>query len=117
MATLMNKQRIRIRLKSFDHKLIDKAALEIVSTVKKTGAEIHGPIPLRTKRMHFKVLISPHVNKDAREAFEQCIHSRLIEIVEPDQMTVDALMKLNLASGVDVRIMVMAEDDAKEKKG
>jgi small subunit ribosomal protein S10 len=111
MSSLPQKQRIRIRLKSFDHKLIDKAALEIVSTVKKTGAEIHGPIPLRTRRRHIKVLISPHVDKDAREGFDQCIHSRLIEIVQPDQMTVDALMKLNLASGVDVRIMVIANED------
>jgi len=98
------KQRIRIRLKSFDHRLIDRSAAEIVETAKRTGAQVKGPIPLPTKMERFTVLISPHVNKDARDQYELRTHKRLMDIVEPTDKTVDALMKLDLAAGVDVQI-------------
>ena len=97
-------QTIRIRLKSFDHRLIDQSAKEIVETAKRTGARINGPIPLPTKKERFTVLISPHVNKDAREQYELRTHKRLMDIVEPTDKTVDALMKLDLAAGVNVEI-------------
>ena len=97
-------QRIRIRLKAFDHRLIDQSAREIVETAKRTGAQVLGPIPLPTKKERFTVLISPHVNKDARDQYELCTHSRLMDIVDPTDKTVDALMKLDLAAGVDVQI-------------
>jgi small subunit ribosomal protein S10 len=97
-------QTIRIRLKSFDHRLIDQSAKEIVETAKRTGARINGPIPLPTKKERFTVLISPHVNKDARDQYELRTHKRLMDIVEPTDKTVDALMKLDLAAGVDVQI-------------
>ena len=97
-------QTIRIRLKSFDHRLIDQSAKEIVETAKRTGARINGPIPLPTKKERFTVLISPHVNKDAREQYEIRTHKRLMDIVEATDKTVDALMKLDLAAGVDVQI-------------
>ena len=97
-------QTIRIRLKSFDHRLIDQSAKEIVETAKRTGARINGPMPLPTKKERFTVLISPHVNKDAREQYEIRTHKRLMDIVEPTDKTVDALMKLDLAAGVDVQI-------------
>lgn len=97
-------QTIRIRLRSFDHRLIDQSAKEIVETAKRTGARINGPIPLPTKKERFTVLISPHVNKDAREQYEIRTHKRLMDIVEPTDKTVDALMKLDLAAGVDVQI-------------
>ena len=100
----MQSQRIRIRLKAFDHRLIDKSALEIVDTAKRTGAQIRGPIPLPTQRERFTVLISPHVNKDARDQYEIRTHKRLLDIVEPTEKTVDALMKLDLAAGVEVQI-------------
>ena len=100
----MQNQRIRIRLKAFDHKLIDVSTLEIVDTAKKTGAQIRGPIPLPTRKERFTVLISPHVNKDARDQYEIRTHKRLLDIVEPTEKTVDALMKLNLAAGVEVQI-------------
>ena len=93
----MQNQSIRIRLKAFDHKLIDTSTLEIVETAKRTGAQIRGPIPLPTRKERFTVLISPHVNKDARDQYEIRTHKRLIDIVEPTEKTVDALMKLNLA--------------------
>ena len=96
-------QTIRIRLKSFDHRLIDQSAKEIVETAKRTGARINGPIPLPTKKERFTVLISPHVNKDAREQYEIRTHKRLMDIVEPTDKTLDALMKLDLAAGVDVQ--------------
>jgi small subunit ribosomal protein S10 len=98
------KQRIRIRLKAFDHRLIDKSALEISETAKRTGAQVLGPIPLPTKKERFTVLISPHVNKDARDQYELCTHKRLMDIIDPTDKTVDALMKLDLAAGVDVQI-------------
>lgn len=100
----MAKQRIRIRLKSFDHRLIDQSAREIVETARRTGAHVHGPIPLPTKKERFTVLISPHVNKDARDQYELRTHKRLMDIVDPTDKTVDALMKLDLAAGVDVQI-------------
>ncbi|ROR34823.1 30S ribosomal protein S10 [Inmirania thermothiophila] len=98
------KQRIRIRLKAFDHRLIDQSAREIVETAKRTGAVVRGPIPLPTKKERYTVLISPHVNKDARDQYEIRTHKRLLDIVEPTDKTVDALMKLDLAAGVDVQI-------------
>ncbi len=97
-------QTIRIRLKSFDHRLIDQSTKEIVETAKRTGARVNGPIPLPTKKERFTVLISPHVNKDARDQYEIRTHKRLMDIVEPTDKTVDALMKLSLAAGVDVQI-------------
>ncbi len=100
----MSKQSIRIRLKGFDHRLIDHAAREIVETAKRTGAQVMGPIPMPTKKERFTVLTSPHVNKDARDQYELRTHKRMMDIVEPTDKTVDALMKLDLAAGVDVQI-------------
>ena len=100
----MQKQRIRIRLKAFDHRLIDQSASEIVETAKRTGAQVLGPIPLPTKKERYTVLISPHVNKDARDQYELRTHKRLMDIIEPTDKTVDALMKLDLYAGVDVQI-------------
>ena len=100
------KQKIRIRLKAFDHRLIDDAAREIVDTAKRTGAQVHGPIPLPTRMERFTILISPHADKDARDQYEIRTHKRLLDIVYPTDKTVDALMKLELAAGVDVQISV-----------
>lgn len=100
----MANQKIRIRLKSFDHRLIDQSTKEIVDTAKRTGAQVKGPIPLPTKMERFTVLVSPHVNKDARDQYELRTHKRLLDIVDPTDKTVDALMKLDLAAGVDVQI-------------
>jgi small subunit ribosomal protein S10 len=100
----MAKQNIRIRLKAFDHKLIDRSAKEIVETAKRTGAMVKGPIPLPTRKERFTVLISPHVNKDARDQYELRTYKRLLDIIEPTDKTVDALMKLDLAAGVNVQI-------------
>jgi small subunit ribosomal protein S10 len=97
-------QNIRIRLKAFDHRLIDKSASEIVETAKRTGATVKGPVPLPTKMERFTVLTSPHVNKDARDQYEIRTHKRLMDIVDPTDKTVDALMKLELPAGVDVQI-------------
>jgi small subunit ribosomal protein S10 len=97
-------QSIRIRLKAFDHRLIDRSAREIVDTAKRTGARVKGPIPLPTKKERFTVLISPHVNKDARDQYEIRTHKRIMDIMDPTDKTVDALMKLDLAAGVDVQI-------------
>ena len=99
----MQNQRIRIRLKAFDHRLIDQSTAEIVETAKRTGAQVRGPIPLPTRKERFTVLISPHV-KDARDQYEIRTHKRLVDIVEPTEKTVDALMRLDLAAGVDVQI-------------
>ena len=104
MAANISNQRIRIRLKAFDHKLIDTSTKEIVETAKRTGAQVKGPIPLPVRKERFTVLISPHVNKKARDQYEIRTHKRLIDIVEPTEKTVDALMKLDLAAGVDVQI-------------
>ena len=100
----MQNQRIRIRLKAFDHRLIDQSTAEIVETAKRIGAQVRGPIPLPTRKERFTVLISPHVNKDARDQYEIRTHKRLVDIVEPTDKTVDALMRLDLAAGVDVQI-------------
>ncbi|PWV61727.1 30S ribosomal protein S10 [Plasticicumulans acidivorans] len=100
----MASQRIRIRLKAFDHRLIDQSAREIVETAKRTGAQVRGPVPLPSKHEVFTVLVSPHVNKDARDQYELRTHKRLMDIVDPTEKTVDALMKLDLAAGVDVQI-------------
>ena len=97
-------QNIRIRLKAFDHKLIDRSAREIVETAKRTGATVKGPVPLPTKIERYTVLSSPHVNKDARDQYELLTHKRLMDIVDPTDKTVDALMKLELPTGVDVQI-------------
>ncbi len=97
-------QNIRIRLKSYDHRVLDKSTLEIVDTARRTGAKVHGPIPLPTKIERFCVLRSPHIDKKSREHFEMRTHKRVLEIVEPTPQTIDALMKLDLASGVDVQI-------------
>jgi len=97
-------QKIRISLKAFDHKMIDRSALEIVDTARRTGAMVKGPIPLPTKIERYTLLRSPHVNKKARDQFEIRTHKRILDIVEPTDKTVDALMKLDLAAGVDVEI-------------
>jgi small subunit ribosomal protein S10 len=99
-------QKIRIKLKSYDHHLVDKSAEKIVKTVKTTGAVVSGPIPLPTEKKIYTVLRSPHVNKESREQFELCAHKRLIDIYSSSTKTVDALMKLELPSGVDVEIKV-----------
>ncbi len=104
MAVVKKNQRIRIRLKAFDHKLIDRSTKEIVETAKRTGAQVIGPIPMPTRIERYTVLISPHVNKDARDQYEIRTHKRLVDIVYPTDKTVDALMKLDLAAGVDVQI-------------
>ena len=89
----MQNQKIRIRLKAFDHRLIDASALEIVDTAKRTGAQVNGPIPLPTRKERYTVLVSPHVNKDARDQYEMRTHKRMLDIIEPTDKTVDALMK------------------------
>lgn len=100
----MTGQKIRVSLRSYDYKLLDKSVSEIVDTVKRTGATVAGPVPLPTKISKFCVLRSPHVDKKSREQFEIRTHKRLIDILEPTQQTVDALMKLDLAAGIDVEI-------------
>ena len=99
-------QKIRIKLKSYDHNLVDKSAEKIVKTVKSTGAVVSGPIPLPTHKRIYTVLKSPHVNKKAREQFELCAYKRLMDIYSSSSKTVDVLMKLELPSGVDVEIKV-----------
>jgi ribosomal protein S10 len=101
MATNQN---IRIRLKAFDHRLIDRSAREIVDTAKRTGATVKGPVPLPTKIERYTILVSPHVNKDARDQYELLTHKRIMDIVDPTDKTVDALMRLELPAGVDVQI-------------
>ena len=101
---MASSQTIRIRLKAFDHRLIDRSAAEIVETAKRTGARVKGPIPLPTRKERFTILISPHVNKDARDQYEIRTHKRLMDIIDPTDKTVDALMKLELPAGVDVQI-------------
>ncbi len=100
----MENQNIRIRLKAFDHRILDQSTAEIVNTAKRTGAEVRGPIPLPTRIEKFTVLRSPHIDKKSREQFEIRVHKRLLDIVDPTPETVDALMKLDLAAGVDVEI-------------
>ena len=99
-------QKMRIRLKAFDHRSIDRATREIVEIAKRTGAHIIGPIPLPTRIERFTILVSPHVDKDARDQYEIRTHKRLIDIVSPTEKTVDALMKLDLAAGVDAQISI-----------
>jgi small subunit ribosomal protein S10 len=98
----MANQVIRIRLKSYDHRLLDQSSKRIVETAKKTGAKVSGPIPLPTEKEIFTILRSPHVNKDSREQFERRTHKRLIDIVNPTPKTIDSLMHLDLPSGVDI---------------
>jgi small subunit ribosomal protein S10 len=100
----MKKQKIRLTLKSYDHQLLDKATKQIVSTVKRTGSELMGPVPLPNKKRCFTVLRSPHIDKKSREQFELTTHRRILDIVSPSDQTMDALMKLNISSGVDVEI-------------
>ena len=104
----MQSQRIRIRLRAFDHKLLDQSTKEIVETAKRTGARIAGPIPLPTRINRYTVLRSPHVDKKSREQFEIRTHKRLLDILEPTQQTIDQLMKLDLSAGVDVEIKLTA---------
>jgi small subunit ribosomal protein S10 len=103
----MESQNIRIRLKAFDHRVLDQSASEIVNTAKRTGARVRGPIPLPTRLERFTVNRSPHIDKKSREQFEIRTHKRLLDIVDPTPQTVDALMKLDLAAGVNVEIKVM----------
>ena len=100
----MENQNIRIRLKAFDHRILDQSTNEIVNTAKRTGANVRGPIPLPTNMKRFTVLRSPHIDKKSREQFEMRTHKRLLDIIDPTPQTVDALMKLDLAAGVDVAI-------------
>ncbi len=100
----MAKQRIRIRLKAFDHRILDQSASQIVETAERTGANVTGPLPLPTRIKRWTVTRSPHVDKDSREQFEMRIHKRLIDILEPTSKTVDALTRLNLPAGVDIEI-------------
>lgn len=103
-------QKIRIRLKAYDHAVLDHSTADIVNTAKRTGAQVRGPIPLPRKQSKFTVNRSPHVNKKSREQFEIRTHRRLIDIVEPTPQTVDALGKLDLASGVDVEITIIGDE-------
>ena len=100
----MKKQKIRLTLKSYDHRLLDKAVRQIVLTVKRTGSQLMGPVPLPNKKRCFTVLRSPHIDKKSREQFELTTHRRILDIVSPSDQTMDALMKLNISSGVDVEI-------------
>src|SRR5213083_662897 len=101
MAT---KQKIRIRLKAFDHKILDQSAAQIVETAERTGAAVAGPVPLPTRIERFTVIRSPFIDKDSREQFEMRTHKRLIDVLEPTPKTVDALMRLNVPAGVDIEI-------------
>ena len=101
---MARQQKIRIRLKAFDHKILDQSAEKIVDTAKRTGASVAGPIPLPTERNVYTILRSPHVNKDSREQFEMRTHKRLIDIIDPTPKTVDSLMGLDLPAGVDIEI-------------
>ncbi len=103
---MIKNERIRIRLKAFDHRLIERSTKEIVETAKRTGARVRGPIPLPSKEQKFSVLISPHKDKNAQEAFRIRTHKRMLDIIQPTDKTVEALMKLDLSAGVDVHIRV-----------
>ena len=100
----MSQQKIRIRLKAYDHKLLDVSAVQIVDTAKRTGARVSGPIPLPTEKSVYTILRSPHVNKDSREQFEMRTHKRLIDVLEPTPKTVDSLMHLDLPAGIEIDI-------------
>ena len=106
----MLRERIRIRLKAYDHRVLDQSTWEIVETAKRTGAQVAGPIPLPTMKSKFTVLRSPHVDKKSREQFEIRTHKRLVDILEPTQQTVDALMRLDLPAGVDVEIKAFGRE-------
>ncbi|HCP14335.1 MAG TPA: 30S ribosomal protein S10 [Peptococcaceae bacterium] len=101
---MAKQQKIRIRLKAYDHKILDASAEKIVDTAKRTGASVAGPVPLPTERNLYTILRSPHVNKDSREQFEMRTHKRLIDIIDPTPKTVDSLMSLDLPAGVDIEI-------------
>lgn len=103
-SNVSGQQKVRIRLKAFDHKLLDQSSQKIVDTVKKNGSNVSGPIPLPTEKNIYTILRSPHVNKDSREQFEMRTHKRLIDILDPNPKTIDALMHLDLPSGVDIEI-------------
>lgn len=109
---MIGQERIRIRLKSYDHRVLDQSTWEIVATAKRTGALVAGPIPLPTHISRYTVLRSPHVDKKSREQFEIRTHKRLIDILEPTERTVDALMKLDLPAGVDVEIKAVGKESA-----
>jgi small subunit ribosomal protein S10 len=100
----MKKQRIRLTLKSYDHQLLDKAVKQIVLTVRRTGSQLMGPVPMPNKKRCYTVLRSPHIDKKSREQFELTTHRRILDILAPSDQTMDALMKLNISSGVDVEI-------------
>ncbi len=102
----MDTQTIRIRLRAYDHRVLDQSTHEIVNTAKRTGARVRGPVPLPTRRENFTVNRSPHIDKKSQEQFEMRTHKRLIDIIDPTPQTVDALMKLDLAAGVDVEIKI-----------
>lgn len=110
MAAIGKSQKIRIRLNSFDHRLLDKSTKEIVETAKRTGAQVRGPIPLPTDFERYTVCLAPNGDKDARDQYEKRTHKRVVDISRPTDKTIDALMKLDLAAGVDVQISVDAED-------
>lgn len=112
----MDAQTIRIRLRAFDHRILDVATEEIVNTAKRTGAQVRGPVPLPTRTERFTVLRSPHVDKKSQEHFEMRTHKRLIDIVDPTPQTIDALMKLDLAAGVDVEIKIGQAQAAQFRK-
>jgi small subunit ribosomal protein S10 len=107
----MEKQSIRIKMKSYDHRLLDKSAVEVVNVAKRTGARVVGPIPLPTKISRYTVLRSPHVDKKSREQFEIRVHKRLLDILEPNNKTVDLLQKLDLPAGIDVEIKLLKENN------
>ncbi|KIX85287.1 30S ribosomal protein S10 [Vermiphilus pyriformis] len=100
----MKKHKIRLTLKSYDHQLLDKAVKQIVSTVKRTGSQLMGPVPMPNREQHFTVLRSPHIDKKSREQFKLTTHRRILDIIAPSDQTMEALMKLNISSGVDVEI-------------
>ena len=104
MPQKQESKKIRIRMKAYDHKALDQSATKIVETAKKTGATVSGPVPLPTEKSIYTILRSPHVNKDSREQFEMRTHKRLIDIIQPNHKTVDALMRLDLPAGVDIEI-------------
>jgi small subunit ribosomal protein S10 len=104
MGRTLAKQRIRIRLKAYDHRILDQSATQIVDTAQRTGANVSGPVPLPTEINKYTVLRSPFIDKDSREQFEIRTHKRLIDVLEPTPKTVDALMRLNLPAGVDIEI-------------
>jgi len=109
----MENQKIRIRLKAYDHRILDQSIKEIVSTAQRTGARVSGPIPLPTRMSRYTVLRSPHVDKKSREQFEIRTHARLVDILQPTPQTVDALMRLDLPAGVDVEIKAFGKEHAK----